>query len=126
MPILKTTFGSLSSPSPEKDMRKKLVYIYLSECIGTGLLVAIGLSVVIFDNGDGSPIRSLVPDPGARRALTGFLFGCTGCAITLSPVGRISGAHINPIVSFAFRLRNRMFTAHFLGYVAAQLTGSVL
>jgi aquaporin Z len=107
-------------------MRSKLVYIYLSECIGTALLVAIGLSVVIFDNGDGSPIRSLLPDPGARRALTGFLFGCTGCAITLSPVGRISGAHINPIVSFAFRLRKRMFTAHFLGYVIAQLTGSVL
>ena len=107
-------------------MRKKLVYIYLSECIGTGLLVAIGLSVVIFDNGDGSPIRSLVPDPGARRALTGFLFGLTGCGITLSPVGRISGAHINPIVSFAFLLRKRMFTAHFLGYVLAQLIGSIL
>jgi len=107
-------------------MRKKLVYIYLSECIGTALLVAIGLSIVIFNNGDGSPVRSLVSDPGARRALTGFLFGVTGCCITLSPVGRISGAHINPIVSFAFRLRKRMFTAHFLGYVVAQLTGSVL
>ena len=107
-------------------MRKKLVYIYLSECIGTALLVAIGLSIVIFNNGDGSPVRSLIPDPGARRALTGFLFGVTGCCITLSSVGRISGAHINPIVSFAFRLRKRMFTAHFLGYVVAQLTGSVL
>jgi aquaporin Z len=107
-------------------MRTRLVYIYLSECIGTALLVAIGLSVVIFDNGDGSPIRSLLPDPGARRALTGFFFGVTGCAITLSPVGRISGAHINPIVSFAFWLRKRMFTAHFLGYVLAQLIGSIL
>jgi aquaporin Z len=107
-------------------MRKKLVYIYLSECIGTGLLVAIGLSVVIFDNGEGSLVRSLLPDPGVRRALTGFLFGVTGCGITLSPVGRISGAHINPIVSFAFLLRKRMFTAHFLGYVLAQLIGSIL
>jgi aquaporin Z len=107
-------------------MRSKLVYIYLSECIGTFLLVAVGLSIVIFNNGDGSPIRALIPDPGARRALTGFLFGCTGCGITLSPVGRISGAHINPIVSFAFRLRKRMSTGHFLGYVLAQLAGSVL
>jgi aquaporin Z len=107
-------------------MRSKLVYIYLSECIGTFLLVAVGLSIVIFNNGDGSPVRALLPDPGARRALTGFLFGCTGCGITLSPVGRISGAHINPIVSFAFRLRKRMSTGHFLGYVLAQLIGSVL
>src|SRR5580698_9189487 len=106
-------------------MRNKLRYIYMSECIGTALLVAIGLSVVIFNNFDGSPIRSLLPDPGARRALTGFLFGCTGCAITLSPVGRISGAHINPIVSFAFRLRKRMFTRHLTGYVLAQLVGSI-
>jgi aquaporin Z len=107
-------------------MRSKLVHIYLSECIGTFLLVAVGLSIVIFNNGDGSPVRTLLPDPGARRALTGFLFGCTGCGITLSPVGRISGAHINPIVSFAFRLRKRMSTGHLLGYVLAQLTGSVL
>jgi aquaporin Z len=107
-------------------MRRKLPYIYLSECIGTALLVAIGLSVVIFNNGDGSPIRTLIPDAGARRALTGFLFGCTGCGITLSPVGRISGAHINPIVSFAFRLRKRMFTRHLVGYVLAQVIGSIL
>jgi aquaporin Z len=107
-------------------MRRKLVYIYLSECIGTGLLVAVGLSIVIFNNGDGSPVRSLLPDPGARRALTGFFFGVTGCCITLSPIGRISGAHINPIVSFAFRLRHRMSTRHFIGYVLAQLIGSVL
>src|SRR5580693_6455679 len=107
-------------------MRNKLRYIYMSECIGTALLVAIGLSVVIFNNFDGSPIRSLLPDPGARRALTGFLFGVTGCSITLSPVGRISGAHINPIVSIAFWLRKRMFTIHCLSYVLAQLAGAVL
>jgi aquaporin Z len=107
-------------------MRRKIPYIYLSECIGTALLVGVGLSVVIFNNGDGSPIRAWLPDAGARRAFTGFFFGWTGCLITLSPVGRISGAHINPIVSIAFRLRKRMSTRHMLGYIAAQLTGSVI
>lgn len=103
----------------------KLGYIYLSEAAGTAILVAVGLSIVILNNGDGSPIRSVLPEPGARRALTGFLFGATGCCIALSPVGRISGAHINPIISVAFRLRKRMFTAHMLGYVVAQLAGSI-
>jgi aquaporin Z len=107
-------------------MRRKVFYIYLSECIGTALLVAVGLSIVIFNNGDGSPIRTWIPDAGARRALTGFLFGVTGCGITLSPVGRISGAHINPIVSIAFWLRKRMFTRHMLGYILAQLVGAVI
>jgi aquaporin Z len=107
-------------------MRRKLLYIYLSECIGTALLIGIGLSVVIFNNGNGSPVHAMVPDPGMRRAITGFLFGTTGCLITLSPVGRISGAHINPIVSIAFWLRRRMSPRHALGYILAQLTGSIV
>src|SRR5260221_7723329 len=71
-------------------MRRKIVSIYLSECVGTALLVAVGLSIVIVNNGDGSPIKALLPSPGLRRGFTGFLFGTTGCLITLSPVGRIS------------------------------------
>jgi len=127
LPFKTTAYGTHGKLLPGANaLRIKFIHIYLSEFIGTALLVAIGLSIVIFNNGDGSPIRSLLPDPGARRAFTGFLFGCTGCGITLSPVGRISGAHINPIVSLAFRLRKRMFTSHCLGYIVAQLAGSVL
>jgi len=107
-------------------MRRKIVSIYLSECVGTALLVAVGLSIVIVNNGDGSPIKALLPSPGLRRGFTGFLFGTTGCLITLSPVGRISGAHINPIVSLAFRLKKRMSTRHMLGFIIAQLTGCII
>jgi hypothetical protein len=38
-----------------------------------------------------------------RRLITGFLFGTTGACIALSPVGKVSGAHINPAVTLAFR-----------------------
>jgi aquaporin Z len=107
-------------------MRQKVFYIYLSECIGTALLIGVGLSVVIFDNGVGSPVLAWIPDAATRRALTGFLFGTTGCLITLSPVGRISGAHINPTVTIAFLLRRRMSARHALGYVLAQSAGAVI
>jgi aquaporin Z len=107
-------------------MRRKVFYIYLSEFIGTALLIGVGLSVVIFNNGDGSPVLAWIPDAGARRALTGFLFGTTGCLITLSPVGKISGAHINPTVTIAFWLRRRMSSRHALGYVLAQSAGAVI
>ncbi len=107
-------------------MKKKLFWIYLSECIGTALLVLVGLSIVIINNGEGSPVRNWIPDDGVRRYLTGFLFGTTGCLITLSPVGKISGAHINPIVSLAFRLKKRMLPLHTMGYMIAQLAGSVM
>jgi aquaporin Z len=106
-------------------MRRKVLSIYLSEFTGTALLVWVGLSVVIFNNGDASPVLDWLPSPGARRALTGFLFGTTGCLITLSPIGRISGAHINPIVSISFRLKKRMSTRHTLGYVLSQTSGAI-
>lgn len=106
-------------------MRRKVAYIYLSEFLGTAALVLIGLSVVIFNNGEGSPVRDWLPSPGARRALTGFLFGTTGCLIALSPVGKISGAHINPIVSIAFLLKKRMSLRHSLGFAIMQIAGAV-
>ena len=99
--------------------------LYLSEFIGTGLLVLIGLSIVIFNWGEGSITARYIPSAPARRLLSGFLFGCTGCIISLSPVGKISGAHINPAVSYAFWLRGKMRTKVMLGYVISQMLGAV-
>jgi aquaporin Z len=107
-------------------IKKKTFHIYLSECIGTALLVGVGLSIVIFNNGAGSPVRGWMPSDGGRRALTGFLFGTTGCLITLSPVGRISGAHINPIVSIAFFLKGKMSPIHTLGFIVSQMAGAAV
>ncbi|MGH9920604.1 MAG: aquaporin [Nitrososphaerales archaeon] len=75
----------------------------VSEAIGTALLVAVGLSIVIFDEGRGSHLAHVLPSEAERRALTGMLFGATGMTIALSPVGRISGAHINPGPLFRIR-----------------------
>ncbi len=104
----------------------KFLKAYLSEFIGTALLVLVGLSMVIFINGKGSPIIKLIPDAGIRRAVSGFLFGTTGCLITISPVGKISGAHINPVVSIAFWLRKNMQFKNMLGFITAQMAGAAL
>ena len=66
-----------------------------------------------------------MPSPGERRLLTGFLFGTTGALIALSPLGKESGAHINPVVTLAFWLLGKLQARHALGYVAAQLAGAV-
>ena len=58
--------------------------------------------------GAGSPIARVVPDEGTRRLITGFLFGTTGALIALSPVGRESGAHINPVVTLGFWLMGKL------------------
>jgi aquaporin Z len=102
--------------------RRRLV---LSELIGTAVLVLVGLSLVILMFGAGTPMARLVPDEGVRRLITGFLFGTTGACIALSPVGKVSGAHINPAVTLAFRLMGKLDLPTTLGYVGAQLVGAV-
>jgi aquaporin Z len=100
--------------------------IYLSELVGTALLVGVGLSVVILDFGRGSPVVRLIPSAGPRRLITGFLFGSTGAVIALSPIGKESGAHINPVVTLGFWLMGKLRGEHAVGYVLAQLIGAVL
>jgi aquaporin Z len=100
--------------------------LYLSELVGTALLLAVGLSIVILNFGSGSPVATLLPDAGLRRLITGFLFGTTGALIAISPVGKESGAHINPVVTLAFWLMGKLRGRHAVGYVLAQLCGATL
>ena len=99
--------------------------LFLSEFIGTAALVLVGLSLVILMFGTGTPMARLIPSEGLRRLITGFLFGTTGACIALSPVGKESGAHINPAVTLAFRLMGKLDLRTTLGYIAAQLSGAV-
>jgi aquaporin Z len=98
--------------------------IFFAELIGTALLVLVGLSIVIFMFGAGSSMALLVPHEGLRRAITGVLFGSTGGLIALSHLGRVSGAHINPVVSIGFRLMGKVSSKLMLVYVFAQLIGA--
>jgi aquaporin Z len=98
----------------------------LAELIGTALLVLVGLSLVILMFGAGSPVVRLVPDEGVRRLITGFLFGTTGALLALSPVGKESGAHINPVVTLGFWLMGKLESRIALSYVLAQLVGATV
>lgn len=101
-----------------------LARLCLAELVGTALLVMIGLSFVILDFGAGSPVAAALPSAGARRALTGGLFGATGMLIALSPVGRVSGAHINPVVSLAFWVERALPGRTLVAFVASQCIGA--
>jgi aquaporin Z len=100
--------------------------LYWAELWGTAILVSAGVSVVIAMFGRGSPAADLLPDEGARRLVTGFLFGLVGALVTISPLGRVSGAHINPAVSIAFLAEGKLAPRDALGYVAAQLVGGLV
>jgi aquaporin Z len=100
--------------------------LFGAELVGTAMLVAVGLSLVILAFGHGNPVLRYIPSKGWRRLITGFLFGSTGALIALLPLGKESGAHINPVVTLGFWLIGRLKTPYALGYVISQFAGAVL
>ena len=95
------------------------------EFIGTALLLLGGLPAVFLDFGPESPMAELLPSPSARLLLTGLLFAGTGSLIAISPLGRRSGAHLNPAVTLAFWVRGQVHAHDLAGYVIAQLLGAL-
>jgi aquaporin Z len=100
--------------------------LFVAEAIGTCLLLFFGLSIVIFNWGEGSVLANLIPSESVRRLFTGFMFGLVGCLVTISPVGKYSGAHINPAVTLAFWLRGKIKFDTMIGYVLSQLFGGII
>jgi aquaporin Z len=54
------------------------------------------------------------------------MFAGTGSLVAISPIGRLSGGHINPAVSFSFWVLKKMQNNDFIGYVIFQVIGSVI
>src|ERR1700724_1669922 len=109
------------TPHPFDKLHPRM---YASELVGTALLVFLGLSIVIALWGRGGPLASLAISADARRLLNSFLFGSVGVAIAFSPIGKMSGAHINPAVAFAFWLEGKLRWRDANFYVLAQLIGA--
>jgi aquaporin Z len=57
--------------------------------------------------------------------LTGIVFAGGGSLVAISPLGRRSGAHLNPAVTFAFWLERHVHPHDLAGYVVAQCTGAI-
>src|SRR5436190_7791976 len=100
--------------------------MFTAEFIGTALLLLIGLSWVILMFGEGTPMARVIPPVPLRRSITAFLFGSTGALISISPVGKVSGCHVNPAVTLAFRLMGKLESGLAAGYIVAQMAGAAV
>lgn len=98
---------------------------WLAEFAGTAVLMLGGLSAVMLDFGPGTPVSDWLPSASSRLLLTGLLFGATGSLVALSPLGRRSGAHLNPAITLGFWLTRTLHEHDLVGYVVAQLLGAV-
>jgi MIP family channel proteins len=87
---------------------------YLAELVGTFLFLAIGYSSVPAAAAGNVPTLLVVP----------FAFGL-GLLAAIFAVGHISGGHFNPAVTVAAVLDRRTDTTNAIGYILAQVIGSI-
>lgn len=98
---------------------------YASEALALGLfMVSAGTFGVVLE-APGSPLRAALPDPTLRRGLMGILMGLTATILTYSPLGRCSGAHMNPALTLAFLSMRTIKPADAIGYIIAQCSGGL-
>jgi len=99
---------------------------YAMEAAELGIFMISACVFTVLLQHPGSPVRSLLPDPFLRRALTGLAMAGTAIALIFSPWGKQSGAHFNPAVTLTFLRLKKIQFWDALFYVLAQFTGGVL
>jgi aquaporin Z len=99
------------------------------ELVGTALLMLGGLSAIAVDMGHGglaSVVAGLLPSASLRLLVSGLLFAGIGSLIAVSPLGRRSGGHFNPSVTFGFWLLGHVDRHDLVGYIVSQCLGATL
>lgn len=99
---------------------------YASEFLATFLFVGLlSLAILAFF---GMPELTEAWGAGGFARTLGVVGVCvaTLVGVIYSPLGKISGAHVNPAVSLAFWMEGLLRTRDFLAYVAAQVAGATL
>jgi aquaporin Z len=99
---------------------------YLFEGIELGLfmIAACAFGTLLFYSN--SPVVAEVPSSAIRLVLMGLAMGGTAIAIILSPMGRRSGAHFNPAVSFTFFCLGKLHRLDAFFYIVAQFIGGAV
>lgn len=99
---------------------------YLIEGICLGLfMISAALCTTIVEH-PASPIRYAVHDDLLRRILIGLAMGLTAVALIYSPLGKRSGAHMNPAVTLTFWTLGKVESLDALFYVLSQFVGGLL
>lgn len=105
-------------------MSKQHIAYYLSEFIGTFIMMFVGISAITLNLGTVT-MQEMIPDYPLRLLLTGILFAGGATLVVYSPVGRISGAHLNPAVTLAFFLEKKIGHINLIMYSIMQVLGSI-
>lgn len=121
-PRLKGDPGTSATPQPKASGWHPVDWA--CELVGTGFQLFVGFGVVALLESSRSPVTAALPG-WLRLVLIGIAFGVLAAAVAVSPVGRRSGAHLNPAVTLGFTLRGHTSVRDLVGYVGAQVVGAL-
>lgn len=94
------------------------------ELVGTAFQLLVGFSAVALFESPQSPVSGDLP-AGVRLVVIGACFGLLAAIVAVSPVGRRSGAHLNPAVTLGFVLRGHTSMRDATGFVVGQFLGAL-
>jgi aquaporin Z len=117
--------GGTEAPRPQPAHRGFHWRIWAAEAAGTAFLVLGALSAIALNLRDNSPVADVVPSTSVRLLFTGLLVGATVALVAVSPLGRLSGSHLNPAVTLAFGTLGRVSGHDLAGYLLAQFAGAL-
>jgi aquaporin Z len=107
------------------DALKKHWPEYLMEAIELGLFMfsACAFTILLFH--PSSPIAQTLHDGVLRRLLMGTAMGLTAITIIFSPMGKRSGAHFNPAVTWTFFRLGKIAASDAAFYTLFQFAGGI-
>src|SRR5215813_4790701 len=99
-------------------------YMIEGLCLGMFMISACTFAAVL--EHPASPVRMAIGNAGARRFLGGVAMGLTAVLLIYSPLGRRSGAHMNPATTLTFFRLGKVERWDAAFYVVSQFVGGVL
>ncbi len=94
---------------------------WVSECAGTALLLFCVVTAKDWIVRAGPPVSEI----WIRVALVGAVAGLVVIAVAYSPLGRRSGAHLNPVVTLGLAVQRSVGAADLVAYPVAQVAGGI-
>jgi glycerol uptake facilitator-like aquaporin len=98
---------------------------YLMEATELGLFMLSACAFTVLLYHPSSPLAQAIPDGLPRRLMMGIAMGSTAIAIVFSPIGKRSGAHFNPAVTWTFFRLGKIDAWDAAFYTLFQFTGGI-
>jgi aquaporin Z len=121
----KPAFRAMPTTPAAIDPRPAHWAEYAIEAAALGAFMASATLVTTLLEHPSSPVHQAVPDATLRRVIVGLAMGATLVALVYSPLGRRSGAHLNPVVTLTFLRLGKIRRLDALGYACGQVVGAV-